>query len=496
MHEEDPSSELVVVEAEVERVSANLAHLLNKAHVLKTRINQLYSPFIRLLPPELISEIFTSCLPMQALGEDITKMDTSVPLRLGAICTAWRTVAWSTPPLWATVILHITSALKIPKQESILGEWLSRSGHLPLSIRLGSSDDVPWTSAASPEGIMNIVGAHALRWRHIDVRLPSACYKFIPQADEKQCFPMLRELTLKPPGGQGDRIHRINISNSPRLTRLSLTCLYLRSIDFEWQVLTNLELESFYIDESLDMLRQTPNLVTFTVRRILGGDDRHALPETPIYLSALETVSITNDKGTDIQVLFDKIKTPSLRTLSYTGDGIMPSNDIIGLLARSDCLLDSLSISNCFIREEGLRILLNAVPSLKELSLTMPIPPTAAGTSSNYSPLTDEILQKCDPAYVRANQETCLVPNLEILSYSGVQVFTWAYLIQMIHSRTNRARLPGGRLKEVNLSVALFSEAQAAAVPSEKVLHQGRDIKLNLTKVLKIPEPSIAESSN
>jgi len=431
---EDPFEELAIVEAEVLVVSQTLASLTERVQVLKSRINQLYSPFVRLLPPEIMSEIFDFCIPPFELPSNdspIQTMGTSIPLRLGAVCLSWRKTAWGTPSLWSTVTLHITSAIKLASQVRLLDEWLSRSGHLPLSIRLSASEEVSWAGTNS-EDLIKSIAKYSSRWYNIDIRIPSVCYQHLPPCDDEHSLPLLHSILLRPPGGQGDRVHRINISFAPSLRYLSLSCLYLRSITFHWEVITHLELESFYVDESLEMLRQATNLVDLNLRRVLGGDDRHDLPEEPIVLPALERIIIVNDKGTDMPLFFDKITTPSLRILDYTGEGLISiaSAELIELITRSGCPLQELSISKASIREEALISLIAIVPTLVKLSLVMPSVPTM-----QHLPLTDKVLRLCDPEHARRNNATCQLPMLESLTYSGGNGFKWSTMVKLLNSR-------------------------------------------------------------
>ena len=431
---EDPYAELAIVEAEVVVVSQTLASLTERVQILKSRINELYSPFVRLLPPEIVSEIFTFCIPPFELPSDdspIQTIGTSISLRLGAVCLSWRRTAWGTPNLWSTVTLHITSAIKLVSRVRLLDEWLSRSGYLPLSIRLSASEEVSWVGTNS-EDLMKVIANYSSRWRNIDVRIPSVCYQHLPPCDDEQSFPLLHSIILRPPGGQGDRVHRINIPTAPSLRHLSLSCLYLRSITFHWEVITHLDLESFYVDESLEMLRQATNLVHLNLRRILGGDDRHDLPEEPVVLPALERMIIVNDKGTDMPLFFDKINTPSLHTLDYTGEGLISiaSAELIGLITRSGCPLQELSIYKASIREEALTSLIAIVPTLVKLTLVMPAVP-----SMQHLPLTDKVLRLCDPEHARKNNVACQLPMLESLTYSGGNGFKWSTMARLLSSR-------------------------------------------------------------
>ncbi|PPQ65326.1 hypothetical protein CVT26_000042 [Gymnopilus dilepis] len=458
----NPREQLVSVEAEVEAVTAALKNLVRKAHLLKERINELYSPFVRLLPPEIIAEIFIFCLPPFNLTEDSppASEDTATPLRIGAVCSAWRRIAWTTPSLWATLILRLTSSVKLSSQTALIHEWLSRSGQLPLSIRFIATEEVSWVNVTS-EGMMTAIAEYASRWRNVDIRLPSMCYRHLPSCKDAEDFPLLESLSLKPPGGQGDRAHRIEIPMSPQLRYLSLSCLYLRSVTFHFEVLTHVDLESFYIDEMLETLRQTTSLVRLTTKKVLGGDDRHAIPEEPIVLPCLEEIDIVNDKGTELPLLFEKISTPKLRSLRYTGENLQaaPVAEIVGLLKRSGCQLETLGISKAPIREEPLQSLLAATPSLTTLSLIMP-----SLTTLRHAPLTDAVLQTLDPQWARSNKVNCSLPHLRNLTYSGAQGFTWPTMLRVLESRLPPPETKGSSSKQASVQKESASENKVAHI--------------------------------
>ncbi len=394
---------------------------LARVQTLKSQINQMNSQFVRMLPTELIAEIFTYCL------EDV---DNSLPLKLGAVCTAFRTIAWSTPHLWATVILNITIPWRISTQAVLLRDWLSRSGRLPLSIYLCSSQNVHYKFA---QLILKVVTEFSDRWRRFDIRLPSSCYQHLPPFDQR--LPMLRSLTLKTPDGQ-NRSHRFDIGNSPQLNHINLKSVYLRSIKFTWHTLTSLELEDFYIDESLEILRQAPNLVSLDIRQIRRGEDAHSMPTEPIVMPALNSLTFVDKKATGPGKILDKVTTPSLRKFSFTADGIThaPYTHLLNLIKRSACSLEIVSLTRCSFPPTQLKQLLAMIPSLTHLHLDM-LPSTVYSSHPELAPLTDEILQLCNPTFAFANKNPCLLPNLEGLTYSGPQAFSWFQLVQMVQSR-------------------------------------------------------------
>ena len=148
-------------------------------------MNEIRDPFNHKFPPEIVPHIFTLCLPQVSLlyrHEDIQE-EWAVPLFLGAICRKWRHIAWSTPRLWTTVVVRVSSRTAkqlrgpLPRLVTVVTEWLGRSGVLPLTIQF---------SAARPrerkEGydelhevkslaclIIDILNRHSECWQNLDL---------------------------------------------------------------------------------------------------------------------------------------------------------------------------------------------------------------------------------------------------------------------------------------------------------------------------------------
>ena len=126
-----PWDELAEVNSSPER------HL--ERYDLKRRINQFHSPVVRQLPPDVTSTVFEFCLTDFADHQlssisSFAKEDVSIPLSLGAICSYWREIAWSTPTLWSSLVVRVSNKHDPQTINSITQEWLARSGQLPLSI--------------------------------------------------------------------------------------------------------------------------------------------------------------------------------------------------------------------------------------------------------------------------------------------------------------------------------------------------------------------------
>jgi hypothetical protein len=231
-----------------------------------------------------------------------------------------------------------------------------------------------------------------------------------------------------------------------------------------------MDLESFYIDESLGMLLGAPALVDLTLRRTLGGDDRHTLPFDCVHLASLQSITIINDKGTEMQTLLNKIVAPQLRKIVYAGEGVLPapSTELLALIVRSNCAIEELTLTRASIREEALLALFSVMPSLVALTLVMP-----PGHSVRHTPLTDRILTMCNPDYTNANGLACQLPLLQKIVYSGPQGFRWDVLRTLLDARI-RPFARSGKLcisspGEYETSVSCISDIQLSIAFSSRV---------------------------
>lgn len=113
-HEIKPSdSSLVAVRATVEKEMEGCAReilslkgaiiaLEQKQNALRMKLNAV-SPFMEKLPLEVIANIFELIIQSQD-KHNFPK----VPIQffLGKICKAWRDIVWTTPRLWAFIVIH------------------------------------------------------------------------------------------------------------------------------------------------------------------------------------------------------------------------------------------------------------------------------------------------------------------------------------------------------------------------------------------------------
>ncbi|KAJ6530244.1 hypothetical protein B0H19DRAFT_1192570 [Mycena capillaripes] len=123
-------------EAELARLEALIRDLTAQRDRVKDHVDS-HRALIshpRRLPQDLIEQIFLSCLPTH---RNAVMSPAEAPLLLGRICSAWRSVAFSMPRLWASLHLSMDFVGHDAERNAVLLDWLNRSGQVPLTISVG-----------------------------------------------------------------------------------------------------------------------------------------------------------------------------------------------------------------------------------------------------------------------------------------------------------------------------------------------------------------------
>ncbi|KAJ7067122.1 hypothetical protein C8F01DRAFT_1120361 [Mycena amicta] len=118
----------------------------------------------KLLSPD--SEIFLHCLPKD--GPYVQVAVNRCPLLLMRVSSSWREVALSTPALWTSMTVNISTTSCLPNM-TLIKTWLGRSGSCPLSLHITESIqkdyyDEGMLTAAS---ILELYTPHYHRWRSV-----------------------------------------------------------------------------------------------------------------------------------------------------------------------------------------------------------------------------------------------------------------------------------------------------------------------------------------
>ncbi|KAF9007877.1 hypothetical protein BDQ17DRAFT_175652 [Cyathus striatus] len=187
--------------------------------------------------PGYFGEIFLACLPAD---RNPCMSVTDAPLLLTRVCSSWRSIAHSTPRLWAAIhiVLPLYRAMQYPSPGSIshieetvclrmdnitasAKQWLDRSGACPLSISIYQGQE--WESNSSDfedlmkkvrrlqiTFIIDVVVPYHQRWYDLDVCLPAdALYNLLNiNVLKTECLKALQKLhvTRQFSATQGSRV--------------------------------------------------------------------------------------------------------------------------------------------------------------------------------------------------------------------------------------------------------------------------------------------------
>ena len=405
----DPRDELAELDVLWERLRL-------KRYDLKRKINRLHSPIVRLLPPDVTSSIFEFCLPDFADHQlsPYTEEDLSIPLSLGAICSYWRDIAWSTPSLWSSLVIHVPCIHKSHITTGIAREWLARSGQLPLSIRIYSkSYNKPVSSLA------DIINQYSPRWSDLDLHMPDSYYQSF-HATDSHAAPILKSIRLHCSAHAKMNLNLNLQLTCPRLERASLSCFPMDGTNIHWGNLTHLTLHFMSIIDFFLILRRTPRLV-FCKLSTLCSLDRGPVTGPPVVTSLRSLQLLITSSAEEF---LNNLIAPYLEEFSLP-NYFNPSMEVItSFLRRSACSLRFLSIifSNFSPYFESFMDILQSMPSLNTLSMI-----SITNTTSHFE---NTIPEDYDPrnilqlvAKVLFSQSTSLqqgfLPNLEILEYTG-----------------------------------------------------------------------------
>jgi hypothetical protein len=291
-------------------------------------------------------------------------------------------------------------------------EWLSRSGQLPLSIRISSTFYNETVLA-----LVDIINEYSPRWSNLDLYIPEGCYKRFHSVDNHAVFhaPVLKSIRLF--RTIRDKETNLNFQlTSPRLERANLFNIPMDGSNIQWDNLAHLTLDSMSITDTLHILRKTPRLVSCRVdslsrsKQIIG----------PPVLSSMKSLLLSPRLSRSIaKDLLENLIAPHLEEFNIPEYDVPPKIFITSFLRRCTSSLRSLSIGFSVPQSsEDFMNLLQSMPSLTTLSLTS-ITTWDISAVEEYHPRN--ILQLV--AKVLSSQNSSLqqgfLPNLKILEYTG-----------------------------------------------------------------------------
>ena len=349
------------------------------------------------LPPEIMSDIFVLCTPstiMRHYWDDINfQLGISIPLTLSSVCGLRRSAAHSTPALWMSFRIYLP--FKSPQRTQQAQRWLSRSGQLPLSIKIRPHPS-RFRDRSYPlvDEMINLINSYSHRWESLEIASsPEVFRRFSDNSTS-----VLKTLVFFPDHGS------------------HLSYDYLLKVC--WNNVVHFTVRYIGIGQAVEIFRLAPQLREFFFSNItILNSDNPPLPSPPLLHMGLETLHV-NDYP--VPRLFDSITLPSLKTLHYTGYGPLPFSSIF--LNRSGCSLKTFTLVKSYTTDAVILPVLFAMPHLETLTLRPP--------KLRFPYITNRMLHMlADTATISPclhdQPDGPFLPKLRSLTYIGFPTFSW-----------------------------------------------------------------------
>ncbi|KAJ7147840.1 hypothetical protein C8R43DRAFT_1195090 [Mycena crocata] len=356
---------------------------------------------IRLLPPEILGEIFAPLSIPAKDGEAVESIAKFDLLRLSRVCSHWHKLIMGTPKLWSNITVDL---FRLPRSGGVpslyfdlLNASLERGVSHPPTLSVANST----FSRDTFQAIFPLLAQHSHRWKHLDL--------WIDQLSELRCishlekkFDSLETLSL--------RCSRLCFytgfgvfETASRLTKVSFGAPDPRCCPpFPWH-----QLRSFACDAGN----------TADVAALLGLMRNVSHPD-----AAFETLHRT------IQLLgqaLDCLTLPRLRELSLNSTSSQrpipwPLHAFTALDLRSSfCnMLRSLDIRYVAVTQDDLIHSLASLVSLTQLVISDQLDEISGITEIL---VTDALLRRLA---LTSDSDSCLVPQLEFLDCTSLFQFS------------------------------------------------------------------------
>lgn len=481
-------------EARVTEGRNNLANLKQEfadTRLTLDKLEALLSP-IRLLPMEVIREIFTHCLEVNNYDH---VGSISIPLFLTHVCSSWRTIAINKPDLWTQIWVVIENDDKRPGWPAIVKLWVERSRELPLSFHIQESET--HNHLKNPDSVffrtLDILTPQSHRWKSVE--LVNRNFQAVGEIEwfrklpERREFPLLESLTLQTRKMDAKETTRLTemMRASPRLHTVTWMVKTALSMPFlPWGQLTHLTLIFISsLGETQNIVRNSPLLQMLDMSIQMQLLPFHPGPEgITITHTNLRTVYLSC--AGDLVPLLDSFTFPNVRDLTIDQiceahaeqmNGAWPREAFTAFLRRSRCALQRFVLQNAFFTQDGdlLALLRHLSPSLHTLEID----------NSDHTCITDDVLRELtypemtEDITSGESRDSCaavLCPNLEQLKFWGCIDSTDGVLADMVESRW---KWPKHHPSLKRLQKGEFS----APTPPDRPLDKTRLTQLNSVKI-------------
>lgn len=347
-----------------------LDSLLILQRKLRTEINHQHSP----LPPELIArmfELFSEPEVNKHDSWDLWPLQSYLhsPLVLGAICRAWRDIAWSLASLWTSINISIGHNRNSSGYIDLVQQWLSRSGEHPLNLstRFVEDIDTPFHQ------LISTINQHSYHWRNLYIFCTLGQQLRFICGDPQRGAPMLHSLCLERTPGPfrlSSTLSILEISGA-HPSRVKLVRLPLSLVKSYWQDIKDACFvgDPFRSNHSAHLI-QLPQLHTYALQDLSFSLAWIPHNAPPIEYHGIRQLSL--GKFEDTAGRFpNKFSFPSVSHLHlFEIQNKTFISSIVPFITKSSMPLTFLRVDNVHCPSNQLLEILQRLPSLLELHIS------------------------------------------------------------------------------------------------------------------------------
>ncbi|KAK7031747.1 F-box domain-containing protein [Favolaschia claudopus] len=415
---------------------------------------------IRRLPPEILVQIFDFYVPVdkgfnsEDYAAEIHRLTNRDLMQLGHVCAYWRVLVLETPAFWRALDLDLK--FWSPKMLPLVQTRLERSGNSSLLMRLGAPETV-----AVDHSLLQMVAQHSSRWHAALFYMNFASYSALSPISGN--LPLLECVHIAGIQDWDDSVHDTDLATAAVKLFADAPCLRdvtyigpakaLKSLPWsQIQRFEYLDLHSFELTASLEVLKYFPPGMRFELRRlmyhqvvIIALDDLAQIMNPQPVVSQLThlTVEYALHFYGAINDVLKRLTLPSLTCLEFV---VWQYNDMPPLLwdqpafhefcvrSNSHQTLTTLYIQHVALTPEQLYATLADLDALTSLVIAdHPAKQTAQCESPECILVTDEVLRK-----LSAGNPTGLIPNLSSFGCLSLVHFDEAVYLEFVRSYVDR----------------------------------------------------------
>ncbi|KAF4620765.1 hypothetical protein D9613_000026 [Agrocybe pediades] len=374
----DFCKEMSIIENQIRDSVAALQSLLEKHQRKKEQINHVHSPIIQ-LPPEITSTIFLVLTP-QDIWSDFPRHNERLsifqPLQIGAVCTAWRQLAWATPQLWTHPFFDVRIIEKHHRHPLAL-EWLSRAQLVPVTLCITYGDSY-YRSNPGANPFLEAIAATSSQWKTVSAHMPLNLMQYMFHHVRR--WDNIHSFLLCPTEGRYADKNKPLFAEaipSPRSITISLNAFTLDKVNINWCRVEEARMDPLSEEECIGFLRAHAVLESCEFVITNRSSNSTGTPISSVSQHRLRFLTFNKFSVTGSHLL-SRLTLPNLVHISlknkfYDGPFDSIKDGLLTFFRQSrPSKLQKLELVGFDLNLHGLKLLLELVPALSHLHLRIP----------------------------------------------------------------------------------------------------------------------------